>query len=229
MSDAVVISVRTGRVRTLDRPEWDHHSVRTWRTAYRKDEVEGPVAVGPLGIEGDEVFSTDVHGGVQMAVLAYAFAHYPAWRAELGLSDFGPGAFGENLTIDGLDERSVCIGDVYAVGDVRVQVSQPRGPCSNISRFWNVPTLLKRVAETHRTGWYLRVLQPGRLERGQVIRRLEQPHPDYPIDRLLRARLHPQSDRVGLGWLAACEALSPEWRAMYAHHAQRLAESDSAE
>jgi MOSC domain-containing protein YiiM len=169
------------------------------------------------------VYNTDVHGGTQMAVLAYAAAHYREWRAEPGLEAMGPGGFGENLTIDGLDEHSVCIGDTYDVGEVRLQVSQPRGPCSNISRRWGVPTLLQRVAETGRTGWYLRVLREGLLERGQEVSLAARPHPDWSVARLLALRLDPQRDPAALAWLAACEELSPQWRAMYAEHAARLA------
>lgn len=229
MSGSQVVSVRAGRVRTLDRPDWDRSPERTWQSAYRKDEVAGPIPVGRLGLEGDEVFDTDVHGGPHMAVLAYGAGHYPDWQRELGRTDFGPGAFGENLTIAGLDERTVCIGDTYEVGEVQLQVSQPRGPCSNISRYWGIPKLLKRVSETHRTGWYLRVRVEGRLERGQTMTRASRLHPDWPIERLLQLRLEPQRDPAGLRWLSSCEGLSPEWQAMYGRLADRVDGADSAE
>ena len=222
MSGSRLVSVRAGRVRTMDRPQWDHSPERTWQSAYRKDEVAGPIAVGKLGLQGDEVFSTDVHGGLQMAVLAYSAEHYPDWQRELARTDFGPGALGENLTLAGLDERTVCIGDTYQVGEVQLQVSQPRGPCSNISRYWGIPTLLKRVSETRRTGWYMRVLVEGRLERGQAMTRTARPNPEWPIERLLMLRLEPQSDPQGLRWLSTCEGLSPEWQAMYAGLADRV-------
>lgn len=222
MSAPRVVSVRVGRVRTLERPDWDRSNERTWQTAYLKDEVAGPVRVGTLGLDGDEVFSIDDHGGPQMAVLAYAADHYPAWRAELGLEAMGPGGFGENLTIEGLDEHSVCIGDTYEVGEVRLQVSQPRGPCSGISRRWGVPTLLKRVVETGWTGWYQRVLREGMLERGQEVRLVARPHPLWSVARLQALRLAPERDLAALAWLAACEELSPQWREMYAEHAARL-------
>lgn len=223
MNDCQLLSVRTGRVRTLPRPDWDHTPTRTWQTAYVKDEVGGEIHVGTLGLEGDEVFSTDVHGGPQMAVLAYSAGHYRAWQAELGVPEMGPGAFGENLTIDGQDERTVCIGDTFEVGEVCFQVSQPRGPCASISRRWGIPTLLKRVSETNRTGWYLRVLREGRLERGQPVRRVHRLHPQWTIDRLLTLRLQPELDPTGVRWLSTCEGLSPEWQGMYASKASRLA------
>ncbi len=222
MNDGLLLSVRTGRVRTLSRPEWDHSPTRTWNTAYLKEEVDGAIRVSALGLEGDEVFSTDVHGGPQMAVLAYGAGHYPAWQEELDLPEMGPGGFGENLTIEGQDEQVVCIGDIYAAGEVQLQVSQPRGPCASISLRWGLPTLLKRVSETNRTGWYLRVLREGRLERGQSVRRMDCLHPEWPIDRLLTLRHHPQLDPAGVRWLSTCKALSPEWQEMYATKAAQL-------
>src|SRR5262249_47371619 len=129
-----------------------------WTSAYYKDPVTGPVKLGRLGLEGDQQADRRVHGGPDMAVLAYSIDHYPVWRRELGIESMGPGGFGENFAVAGRDERTVCVGDVIAIGDARLQVSQPRGPCANISRRWKRADLLKRVTENGRSGWYLRVL-----------------------------------------------------------------------
>jgi MOSC domain-containing protein YiiM len=223
-----VISVRVGLVRTHAMPEWDHSEKRTWQTAYQKDEVAGPVQAGRLGLAGDAVYSTQVHGGVHMAVLMYAASHYPAWREELGRGDtgpdaFGPGAFGENLCVEHFDEANVCIGDEFTLGDVRLQVSQPRGPCSNISRYWGIPTLLKRVSETHRTGWYLRVIQDGTITSGQMLTRVAQPHPEWNVRRVSMAAAAPESDAQFVRELANSEVLSPRWRESFVAKAARLA------
>ena len=223
-----VISVRVGLVRTHAMPEWDHSEKRTWQTAYQKDEVAGPVHAGPLGLAGDAVYATHVHGGVHMAVLMYAASHYPAWRPELGRSEsgadaFGPGAFGENLCVEHFDEANVCIGDEFTLGGVRLQISQPRGPCSNISRYWGIPTLLKRVSETHRTGWYLRVIQDGMITRGQMLTRVAQPHPEWNVRRVSAAALAPESEPALVRELTHAEVLSPKWRESFAAKAARLA------
>ncbi len=223
-----VISVRVGLVRTHAMPEWDHRETRTWQTAYQKDEAGGPVHAGPLGLDGDAVYATHVHGGVHMAVLVYAASHYPAWRQELGRSEsgaeaFGPGAFGENLCVEHFDEVNVGIGDEFTLGGVRLQVSQPRGPCSNISRYWGIPTLLKRVTETHRTGWYLRVLHEGALERGQMLTRVARPHPEWNVRRVSAAALAPESDPALVRELAHAEVLSPKWRESFLAKAARQA------
>src|SRR5579864_7292922 len=97
----------------------------------------------------------------QVVVCVYATEHFEAWRTELGKPDIGPGAFGENFSVRGQIESSVCVGDVYRVGSATVQVSQPRGPCWKVGRRWNRPDLARRIRETGRSGWYLRVLSPG--------------------------------------------------------------------
>ena len=215
MNHGNVISVRVGAVRTRPAPAWDRRESRTWQTAYQKDEVAGAVHAGALGFAGDQVFSTDVHGGVHMAVLAYAAGHYPAWQAELARTDFGPGAFGENLTVEHWNEDNVCIGDEFTLGSARLQVSQPRGPCNNISLYWDLPHLLKRVSDTQRTGWYLRVLAEGPVERGQRMTRVAQPHPALTVRRALSVRADTASDPEGARLLVACAQLSPEWRTMF--------------
>jgi MOSC domain-containing protein YiiM len=213
---AILVSVQVGRVRAYGAPDAADPREREWRSAFAKAPVRGPVHVGRLGLDGDEQAATDVHGGPEMAVLAYALDHYPAWRAELGIVELGPGGFAENFTVSGMDERAVCVGDVFAVGTARLQVSKPRGPCATISRFWKRPDLLRRVAETGRTGWYLRVLAEGTVEAGAEVRRLERPHPEWTVARVLELRHHPERDREALERLAGCPALAPGWRAEFA-------------
>src|SRR5207248_2810360 len=107
-------------------------------SAFRKQPVTGPVFLLPSHLDGDEQGDTAVHGGPEQAALCYAAAHYESWRRELGV-DFGPGGFGENFTVAGADEESVCLGDVYQVGDAIVRVTKPRGPCFKIGLRWQLP------------------------------------------------------------------------------------------
>lgn len=222
---ATLVSVRVGRVATLDRPDWDHAPERTWKSAYLKDEVAGPVRLTRLGLEGDEQYDKAFHGGEHMALLAYGAAHYPRWQEELGMPEFGPGALGENLTIAGLDESLVCIGDVYEMGEVHVQVSQPRGPCNHIARRWNRQDLLSRVVATGRTGWYLRVLEEGLVVRGAEVVLRERRHPRITVADVTRLGLAPESDPDAVVAIAACDALAPEWREKFAKLARRLERS----
>lgn len=174
-------SIQVGRPRrvhpTGDGGPWD----RPWRTAFWKQPVLGPVVLRTTNLEGDRQADVRVHGGPDQAVLCYSAEHYAAWRRELGLPDMQHGAFGENFTIAGQDEGTVCVGDVYEVGGAVVQVSSPRGPCYKISWRWRRPDLLERVRETHRHGWYLRVLREGLVEARQQLHLANRPYPAWTV------------------------------------------------
>jgi len=207
-----IVSVRVGLVVRHPRPKWDKASGTTWASAYVKSPVNGAVKVGPEGIEGDQQHDRRHHGGVDMAVLAYADSHYDVWRDELDIVEMGPGAFGENLTVEGFDESTVCIGDVWAAGEVRLQVASPRGPCLNISRRWERQDLLEKVMVKGWGGWYLRVLQPGSLAARQPVRRIEQPNPDWSIEKVFRLRYAPERDTKAIAKIAKVKELSAKWR-----------------
>jgi MOSC domain-containing protein YiiM len=211
-----LVSVQVGRPRTHGRPDATDPLEREWTSAYVKDPVTGPVRLTATQLAGDEQYDTASHGGPHMAVLAYAAGHYPRWREELGRPEMGPGGFGENFTIEGLDESLVCIGDRYTIGTARVQVSQPRGPCANIARRWKLATMVRRVTETGRTGWYFRVLEEGQVQAGDVVRRIGRVHPGWTVERVFRLKLAPSADRGLAAALAACAELSPPWRESFA-------------
>ena len=211
-----IVSVRVGLVVRAPRPKWDKASGTTYSSAYVKPPVNGAVKVGPLGLEGDQQHDRRGHGGVEMAVLAYADGHYENWRDELDLVEMGPGAFGENLTVEGFDERTVCIGDVWAAGETRLQVASPRGPCLNISRRWDRQDLMEKVLKSARGGWYLRVLQPGTLAVRQPVRRIERKQPDWTVDRVFRLRYDETRDMKAVAKLAKVRELAPYWREKFA-------------
>jgi MOSC domain-containing protein YiiM len=120
----------------------------------------------------------------------------------------GAGGFGENLTVEGQDERTVCIGDVYELGDAVVQVSQPRGPCYKIAWRWRRPELMDLVQESGRHGWYLRVLREGLIEAGQELCLVERPHPEWTVGRAAEVYRGRRRDRAAAAELARCETLA---------------------
>lgn len=214
--DSRLLSVHVGRVRDHDWPGIADHGERPWRTAYFKDPVVGPVHLGRLGLDGDEQYNRDSHGGPHRAVLAYSAEHYARWRPELGIPDMGPGGFAENLTVSGHDETTVCVGDVFELGSARVQVSQPRGPCANIARRWRRPELVKRVVETSRFGWYLRVIEEGEVAAGMEVRLVERRYPDWNAAHVFRLRIDPNLDPDAVAALASCPELTPGLREKFA-------------
>jgi MOSC domain-containing protein YiiM len=184
---------------------------RAFTSAIWKSPVLGPVHAGPLGLTGDAVANTRVHGGVDQALLMYAAAHYPLWESELGRR-VGAGAFGENLTVEGLDEESVCIGDVLEIGPATLEVSQPRQPCATLARRHQLRDMIAMVRRNGRSGWYLRVLAGGPVEAGDAIRVVHRPNPHWTIRRAAQAMRDRHRQPAASAELARCSGLSDSWR-----------------
>jgi MOSC domain-containing protein YiiM len=205
-------SVQIGTIATRGRPEADDPLARPWTSAIFKTPVQGPVRVGRLGIEGDQQADLEHHGGLDKAVLAYAASHYELWREELSQLDFASGGFGENLTIEGLDEQTVCIGDVWSVGEALLEVSQPRQPCWKLGRRWRLKELAALVVENGRTGWYLRVLREGVICAGQELRLIERRHPEWSVARAHDVMHRRQDDAAMSRELASLPELAVSWQ-----------------
>ena len=214
-----LLSIQVGLPRSYGHEGATDPFDRPWRTGFFKEPVSGPVQLTTTGLVGDGVADSRWHGGPEMAVLAYSADHYPLWRAETGLDSMGPGGFGENLTLEGMAESDVCIGDVFAVGQVRVQVSVPRAPCRHIDRRWRKVGLCDASRSNGRVGWYCRVLETGTLSAGQEVRLLERPLPQWTVSEVHEVRHHRKEDLVAAASLASCDLLSGEWRDYFA---QRL-------
>ena len=192
------------------------------RTGFGKRPVPGPVRVGFENLDGDGQADRRYHGGPDMAVLAYSADHYPAWRSELSWPDLPLGGFGENLSVDGAAESTVCIGDVWRAGTAVLQVASPRKPCSKISAFWQRPDLLKQVEQRGRIGWYLRVLEEGTLAAGDEITLADRPHPDWTVARAYEVGIARSRDRASALALSQVAALSDRWKAWLLGHPARV-------
>lgn len=142
-------------------------------TGIFKKPVTGPVMARTLNLEGDGQGDLSVHGGVNKAVYAYPWEHFAHWQWVLGGRDLTPGAFGENLTIEGLTEGEVAVGDELEVGAARFRVTQPRFPCFKLGIAFGDPKFPKTFLQSGRTGFYLRVVKEGTVTAGDGIRRLE--------------------------------------------------------
>jgi MOSC domain-containing protein YiiM len=171
-------------------------------SAIGKAPIAGRVAVGPEGLDGDEQADLRVHGGPDKAVYAYAEEDAAWWAAELG-RELGPGAFGENLTVAGVDVTGAVIGERWRVGSTELEVCQPRQPCSKLGIRFGDPRMVKRFAQVARPGAYLRVLVPGQLGAGDAIEVLSRPPHDICVGLVFRAILHDDA-------LAARAAAAPE-------------------
>lgn len=183
------------------------------RSAIDKRPLRGRVAIGELGIAGDEQGDPRVHGGPDKAIHHYAFDHYAAWRGELGPLPLlqAPGAFGENLSTRGLDETGVCLGDRFRLGSALLEVSQGRQPCWKLNDRFGVPDMALRVQDSGRSGWYYRVLRPGHATAGDALALVERPHPDWPLQRLAML-LYRRVPEAGPLEAALRLPLVPSWR-----------------
>ena len=137
-------------------------------TAIDKRPVPGSVHVATLGLVGDHVCDTAKHGGVDKAVYAYARADAARWADELG-RDLPPGWFGENLRVDGVSASDAVLGQRWRVGGALLEVSQPRTPCVSFAIWAQEPQWIKRFSERGDNGTYLRVLEEGPVQAGDVI------------------------------------------------------------
>ncbi|MDR9853453.1 MOSC domain-containing protein [Paenibacillus sp. VCA1] len=164
-----IVSVNVGKPVTVE------YLGKPLTTGIYKRPVQGEVFVGRTQMDGDGQADTVNHGGPDKAVCVYPYEHYAYWEQELDKKlDYS--AFGENLTVTGLLETGVCIGDVFEMGEVVVQVSQPRFPCFKLSSKHAVKDFPARVLDTGFSGFYLRILEEGRLSKdSRIVKRSSHP------------------------------------------------------
>ncbi len=146
---------------------------KTIMTAIRKTPVGRRVNVGPLGLEGDEQADRSVHGGLKKAVYAYPSEHYGYWRDQVAPADpdstLPYGSMGENLTISGLLETDVFVGDTLHFEDCVLKITQPRQPCFKLNAVMNDRLAGKKMAQTGFCGFYLSVLSAGSIAAGDAF------------------------------------------------------------
>ena len=148
---------------------------RTVTTGIFKEPVAGRVQIRSLGLVGDGQADPSVHGGPAKAVYAYPSEHYPFWRQELERPDLTWGAFGENITTEGLAERKLRIGMQLRVGSALLQVTQPRLPCYKLGIRFGRADMVRRFLASGRSGFYLAVLEEGAIAAGDPIERISEP------------------------------------------------------
>lgn len=212
-------SIQVGRPRRYGSAGAADPMDRPWTSAILKEAVTGPRWVGWTNIAGDRQADLKHHGGLDKAVLAYAARHYPIWREELREIDLPVGAFGENLTVDGLTESNVSIGDVWTAGTATFEVSQPRQPCWKLARRLRVPDMVVRVQTSLRSGWYLRVLEEGEIRPGDALVLERRPHPLWTVAEASRVMYGIRDDPGAALELAELPELSASWKSTLRHRA----------
>src|SRR5579872_2599935 len=202
----VLVSVNVGLPKDV---AWQGKTVYTgvW-----KNPVPGPAMARRLNIDGDGQGDLAGHGGEQRAVMVYQIDSYRHWQQHFGRDDFGYGQFGENLTVDGLPDDEVCIGDRYRIGEAEFEVTQPRVTCYRVGLRLGQPDMAALLVSHHRPGFYMRVLTEGRIQAGdQIVKTAAGPHAlsVADIDALLYL---PGRDLAKVRLATDIPALSPGWQ-----------------
>ena len=186
------------------------------RSAIAKQLRPGQVAIGPLGLAGDEQADRVSHGGPDKALHHYAFDHYPLWRGVLGDLAIlaAPGAFGENIATLGLTESDVCLGDRFRLGTALIEVSHGRQPCWKLGHRFAEPKMPAMVVSNGCGGWYYRVIEPGIARAGDDLALVDRVRPQWSVARmfgLVVAGGH-KREAAALRELAAEPLLAASWR-----------------
>jgi MOSC domain-containing protein YiiM len=202
----VLLSVNVGLPKNV---AWQGKTVYTgvW-----KHPVNGPAMVRRLNIDGDGQGDLAGHGGEQRAVLVYQVQSYRHWQQHFGRDDLGDGQFGENLTVDGLTDDEVCIGDRYRIGEAEFEVTQPRVTCYRVGLRLGEPELPALLVSHHRPGFYMRVLREGRVRAGDRIVKTRTGPGALSVADTDALLYLPGRDRVKLRAAVRVPALSPGWQ-----------------
>ncbi|TVR89667.1 MAG: MOSC domain-containing protein [Spirochaetaceae bacterium] len=203
-------------------------------SAIQKTPVSGAVALESTGLRGDEQ-AEHGHGGPDKALLHYPAEHYQLWRNRHPSFRLTPGGLGENLSTMGMTEGTVCIGDRFRVhlpgqivadttkgsgaenrNEVVLELSEPRQPCWKLGHNAGVRELPLLIQQEAATGWYYRVITAGVVAAGATLELISRPHPDWPLERIIRGVYETPPDPEFLSSLISLPELGAGWRALAA-------------
>ncbi len=201
-----VLSVNVGLPREV---EWRNEPVTT---AIHKAPVSGPVQVRQLSLDGDRQADLSVHGGPDKAVYVYPSEHYAYWRKELPGVVLPWAAFGENLTVEGLSEADLRVGDALRIGSAEFIVTQPRLPCYKLNIRFQRPDMVKRFLRSGLTGFYLAVTKEGELAAGDEIQLVPTDRSAVTIPEVVTLYTSKKAEGALLRRAIATPALPASWR-----------------
>ncbi len=191
-------------------------------TGIYKSPVKGRIAVRRLNIDGDRQADLTVHGGVDKAVYAYPVEHYEYWQEQFPEMDLPWGMFGENLSLSGLFEDTVHIGDQFQVGTAKLMVTQPRLPCFKLGIKFERDDIIKRFLMSGRTGFYFAVLEEGEVAAGDPISLLHSDEHEVTIADIVRLYREDKYNVELMRCVMAVDALPEEWREYFQERLERV-------
>lgn len=198
------------RALSVSKPKTAFYNGEAFQTGIFKTPISHRAQVSPTQIEGDGQADMINHGGIDKAIYAYPFEHYAYWQEQLGRDDLSYGQFGENLTIEGAPlEDELQIGDRLRIGEIVVEVSQPRIPCFKLGVRMEMPAMVKRFAQSRRSGYYLRVIETGTIGAGDAIEFVERMTHGVTIHTVFSAVMYKEGETEILK--RALDVNLPEW------------------
>lgn len=200
----------------IAQPREVEYSGRRVSTGIFKQPVHGALMLHQEGLEGDAQADLSVHGGVDKAAYAYPIEHYAYWQQQLGREAFPHGQFGETLTIEGLLETDVAIGDRLRIGEALLEVSQPRTPCFKLGIKMGRKEFPKEFQDSGRVGFYMRVIEPGHLCAGDAIEVVSRYTPRHTVNELWRWSHLDKDDHSAALAATRLEPLAKSWKEKFA-------------
>jgi MOSC domain-containing protein YiiM len=199
-------------------------------SAIVKAPVSGRCRLTAEGLAGDTQADRRVHGGGGKALHQYPAEHYARLAAAFPEAQhLAPGGLGENMSTCGMTENDVCIGDVFAVGSARIQLSQPRTPCWKIDTRTTCDGVAAFIAEHGLAGWYYRVLEAGEIGAGDRLEHIERPAEAVTLAEFWRVTRTPRPSIAALLRLAHASGLDPQWTDKLMQRAEWLRNNGSSE
>ncbi|WP_447977489.1 MOSC domain-containing protein [Candidatus Nitrospira bockiana] len=181
-------------------------------TGIFKEPVARPVRLRALGLDGDHQADQENHGGVDQAVYLYPAEHYAYWSEVLGRTDLAYGQFGENLTVEGMTEAAVRVGQTFRIGSALIQISQSRVPCYKLGAKMGSQAFPKRFLDSRRLGFYARVLEEGEVAAGDTIRPNGMESGTLTVAELVDVMFFDQDNRGLIQKALRARGLSEGWR-----------------
>ena len=181
-------------------------------TGIFKEPVEGRVRARKLNLDGDRQADLRVHGGAEKAIYVYPSEHYDYWRDQLPDMKLPWGMFGENFTVEGLNEKEVNIGDRFRINTALFMVTQPRMPCYKLAAKFERDDIIKRFLRSKRTGFYLSVIEEGEVGAGDAIELVSRDENDITVTNIIQLYVSEGKNPGLLRRAAALEALPAGWR-----------------
>ena len=180
-------------------------------TGFFKKPINEKIFLDELGFRGDGVGDSRIHGGKDLAVCAYFVDHFPHWKNELD-REIKPGAFGENLSLAGINETQIYIGDIFRLGEAEIEVSQPRQPCHKLNKVFDLQAMACKIQTTGYTGCYFRVKKTGWVNPVPAFELIQEAPGKISIEMVNVLMFKEKKNQDLLRTVVSLQALSTKWR-----------------